>query len=259
MSNWRKIKGGGTMPAGEWKRATPLLTVRGIIYHYQEALAFAKAAIRLHDVDKPFGLLIEREPDNPHGKTALKVMGWGGGVSRHIGYVESLESHRSAERYPGCYLAAELYSVYLGGGGFVDVRYFLTVPEDARPVASDRVRGLLERTQDELLVLCYAARADNKLGRLESQILNSYAAVRANDFQIPLVDEDVADLKRWCKEQTPDAQEVEAAIHRLADGEKFSAAELWDLIEIVMGIDGKISKVEKAVAAQLAEFIREAQ
>jgi hypothetical protein len=34
------------------------------------------------------------------------------------------------------------------------------------------VRGLLERTKDELLVLAFAAHADNKLGRLEAQILN---------------------------------------------------------------------------------------
>jgi hypothetical protein len=258
MQNWRKIKGGASLPQGDWKRASPLLTVHGVLYRKPEALAFAKAALKLHDAEKPFGLIIEREPDNPHDPNALKIIGWGGGVSRHFGYVEAIEAARFAERYPGINLTAELYSVYLGGGSFVDIRYFIAVPAGARPVASGRIRSLLEYTRDELLVLCYAARADNKLGRLESEILNAYAAERARDHQISLVDEDVADIKRWCKEQAPDAHEVEAAIHRLADDENFSAAGLWELIEIVVGIDGKISKVEQAVAAQLASYLREA-
>ncbi len=109
------------MPVGEWKRTTPLLTVHGIKYRRPEAEAFAKAAVRLHDAGKPFGLLIEPEPDNRQDRNALKVIGWGGGVSRQVGYVDAIEAARAAERFPGIHLAAECYSVYLGGGGFIDI------------------------------------------------------------------------------------------------------------------------------------------
>lgn len=258
MHGFTKIKGGGSMPPGEWRRATPLLTVHGIQYRKEEATAFARAAFKLYDAGRPFGIVIEREPDNPADRNALKVIGWGGGVSRHVGYVEALEAARAAERYPGVHLAADLYSLYLGSGGFMDIRYFLSVPPDAKPVASGRVRSLLEHTQDELLVLAFAARADNKLGRLEADILQKYAEERARDFAISLVDEDVQDLKRWCKQQSPTSEEVEAAIHRLADEEHFSPGELWELIEIVLGIDGKISKKEHAAASELAGYIKEA-
>lgn len=258
MSNWQKIKGGGSMPLGNWKRATPLLTVHGIRYRREDALQFAKTSIRLHETGKPFGLIIEREPDNPHDRNALKVVGWGAGVSRHVGYVDALEAARSNERFPGAHLAAEFYSVYIGRGGFIDIRFFLSVPPEAVPAASGRVRSLLEQTQDELLVLTYAARADNKVGRLESQILNNYAQERAHDLKISLVDDDVADIKRWCKKQAPESDEVEAAIHRLADQDGFSPSELWELIEIVLGIDGKISTSERKVADELASYISEA-
>ena len=258
MANWRKIKGGASMPLGEWERSTPLLTVQGVHYRLPDATAFAKAALKLYEAGKPFGLLVEPEPSNPHDRDALKVIGWGGGSSRQIGYVDAVEAARAAARYPGVHLGAELYSLYLGGGGFVDIRFFLSAPAGTAPIASGRVRSLLERTKDELLVLTYAARADNKVGRLESQILNNYAAERARDLRVSLVDEDVADIKRWCKEQAPTSEEVEAAIHRLSDEERFSPAELWELIEIVLGIDGKISKTERAVADELAAYIREA-
>ena len=258
MSNWKKIKGGASMPLGNWKRVTPLLNVVGIQYRKDEAHRFAKAAIQLHDARKPFGLIIEREPNNTHDKNALMVIGWAAGVNRHVGYVDSIEAARAAARFPKTHLAAEFYSTYLGGGGFIDIRFFLAVPVDAVPLASGRVRSLLERTRDELLVLSYAARADNKLGRLESQVLNNYAAERARDYNVSLVDEAVADIKRWCKEQAPSSDEVQVAIHRLADEDDFSPAELWELIEIVLGIDGKISKAERTVADELAAYIREA-
>ncbi|MFM8747766.1 MAG: hypothetical protein ACKOED_14040 [Aestuariivirga sp.] len=213
---------------------------------------------RLHRSGRAFGLIIEPEPRNPHDANALKVVGWGASNSHHVGYVEAMEAARAAERYPRVPLAAEFYSVYVGARGFIDIRFFLSAPAECQPTSSGRVRGLLEYTRDELLVLSYAARADNKLGRLEADILNRYAFERARDFGVSLVDEDVSDLKRWCREQAPTSDEVEASIHRLADEPSFSAAELWDLIEVVMGIDGKISKKEKAAADELAAYIREA-
>ena len=95
-------------------------------------------------------------------------------------------------------------------------------------------------------------------GRLEQDILQGYARERAKDFGIELIEEDVSDMKRWCKEQSPTTEEVEAAIHRHADSKDFSAHGLWELIEIVLTIDRKVSKEEKAIARELGGFIRDA-
>lgn len=77
------------------------------------------------------------------------------------------------------------------------------------------------------------------------------------DMRITLVDEDLTDMKKWCKEQTPSGEEIEAAINRLADDPNCSSANLWELIEIVITIDGKISKVEKTIALELAGYIEQ--
>lgn len=258
MPDWWKIKNGGSMPLGEWRRITPLLTVQGVQFRRAEAIAFAKTALKLHAQRGQFGLLIEPEPENPHDTNALRIVGWGRGVSRHIGYVEAPEASRVAVRHPGAMLAAEFYSLYLSAGGYIDIRYFLSAPADCKAVASERVRTLLELTRDELTILCYAARADNKLGRLEADILSRYCHERARDWRISLVDQDVSDIKRWCKEHMPTAEDARAAIHHLADTPEFSPVELWELIEVVLGIDGKLSKTEIAVAKQIASFIKEA-
>jgi hypothetical protein len=258
MVPWEKVKGGGSMPPGSWKRFTPLLSVRGVQYRKDEVTSFARRALKLHASEQPFGLIIEPEIYNQHDSNALKFIGWGASKSHHVGYVESIEAARAAERFPDVMLAAEFYSLYISAKDFIDIRYFLCAPADSNPIASDRLRSLLDYTRDELLVLSYAARADSKLGRLEADIIQRYAVERARDFHVSLVDQDVSDLKRWCREQAPSADEVEAAIHRLVDEPGFSAEALWELIEIVLGIDGKFSKTEMAVATELANFIREA-
>ena len=116
MPNWRKIKGGATMPVGSWKRATRLLTVHGVQYHRSDAEAFAATTIRLHDSGRSFGLLIEREPDNPNDRNAQKVIGWGCGLSRHIGYVDRVEAARTAERYPCVSLTDLLPTIHAARG-----------------------------------------------------------------------------------------------------------------------------------------------
>lgn len=255
MSDWQKIKGGAEMPDGTWSRLTPLLSVQGVAYRKDNAQRFADVAIAAHAKTQPFGLLIEPEPSNPHDANALKAIGWCRGKTFHTGYVEADEAARTAERYPGAPVAAEFYSLYQGTTGFIDIQYFLAVAAGAKPTASSNVRRLLEITRDELSVLAYAARADDKLGRLEHDILNRYAQERANDLRVSLRDEDIKDMKRWCKEQAPTPDEIEAAIDRLSDRPDISVASLWELIEIVLTIDGKISKSEKAVAWELANHI----
>ena len=245
------------MPQGNWKRASQLLSVKGIQYRRNDVLQFARLAIAAERELRPFGLLIEPEPDNENDENALKVLGWCGSKSFHVGYVDRLEAARFSERYPGVFVAADFYSLYLSASEFIDIRFFLSVPEMTLPQPSSRIHRLLEFVKDELLVLTFVARADGKLGRFENDILNRYATERANDFQIPLVDEDVSDIKKWLKLQSPQPDEIAAVVDRIADSGTLSPNELWELIELVVSIDGKISKVEKAVALEIAQYIKQ--
>jgi len=173
-----------------------------------------------------------------------------------VGYVDADTSGHIAEKFPDVPLTAEFYSLYEGRLGYVDICFFLAAPAElAFSVGS---RSLIEAISDELIVLIYAAKADGKLGRFEHDILGRYAELRAQDLGMPLDDEEIIEMRRWCKAQNPESEEVEAAILRLAERPQADVVGLWEMIEITLTIDGKVTKTEKAAATELAGFINQA-
>ncbi|MGE0006419.1 MAG: hypothetical protein AB7S92_12590 [Parvibaculaceae bacterium] len=267
MANFRKVKGGATMPEGKWRRVSELQNVVGIQYRKANAVEFAKATFQAHERCEPFGLLTEREPSNPHDPHAVKIIGWSNRRSMflgrhvpirlHVGYVDADTSGRVAERFPNAPLAAEFYSLYEGRLGYIDIGFFLVAPADLS-IVSTRPRRLIESISDELIVLIYAAKADDKLGRFEHSILSRYAELRAQDLGMSMDDEEMVEMRRWCKMQAPDREAVEAAILRLAERPQADAEGLWEMIEIILTVDGKVTKTEKAAAVELAEYIEQA-
>jgi hypothetical protein len=267
MENFRKVKSGGSLPDGEWSRLTELLSVVGVHYRKPNAVEFAKAAFAAHSKGEPFGLIAEREPTNIHDPHAVKILGWGHGrstflgrkipISLHVGYVDAETSGHVAEKFPEMPLAAEFYSLYEGRGGFIDICFFLVGPKDSA-ASSARSRRLIEAISDELIILIYAAKSDDKLGRFEHDILGRYAELRAQDLRITLDRREVAEMRRWCKAQNPNSEEAEAAIARLAERPQADPDGLWEMIDIVLTIDGKFTKTEKAAALELAGYIEQA-
>ncbi len=65
-------------------------------------------------------------------------------------------------------------------------------------------------------------------------------------------------MRRWCKAQHPGGEEAEAAIIRLAERPQADPEGLWEMIEIIFTIDGKVTKSEKAAAVELAGYIEQA-
>lgn len=266
MANFRKVKGGSLMPEGDWKRVTELQKVVGVQYRKPNAIEFARAAFRAHENGEPFGLSAEREPDNPHDRHAVKILGWGEGrstflsrktrLSFHVGYVDAYTSGRIAEKFPDVPLAAEFYSLYEGPGGYIDISFFVVAPTHLAAVSA-RSKRLIEAISDELTVLIYTAKSDNKLGRLEHDILGRYAELRAHDLGMLFDDDEYKDIRRWCKAQDPGSEEVEAAILRLAERPQADPEGLWEMIEIILTVDGKVTKSEKAAAVELARYIEQ--
>lgn len=267
MANFRKVKGGGSLPEGDWRRVTELQTVVGVQYRKSNAVEFAKYAFRAHERGEPFGLIAEREPSNPHDRHAVKIIGWYEGkstflgrrvpINLHVGYVDADTSGRTAEKFPDVPLAAEFYSLYKGRLGYIDISFFLVGPKDAA-ATSARSRGLIEAISDELVILIYAAKSDNKLGRFEHDILGKYAELRAQDLRMSLDRDEIAEMRRWCKAQEPGSEDVEAAMFRLAERPQADSEGLWEMIEIVLTIDGKVTKGEKAAALELTGYIEQA-
>jgi hypothetical protein len=253
---YQKIKAGGSLPIGDWKRASELLSVKGIQYRRSDALKFTKLALISHKEYRPFGLLIEPEPSNPEDENALKVMGWSGNKTIHLGYVDRVEASRQSERYPGARLAAEFYSLYLSSSDFIDVRFFLCVPGGTVAKPSGRVSRLFDIVQDELIVLIYMSIVDGKRGRFENDLLKTYATARSQDFSVPLFEGDLTDIKKWIRQQSPSLDDMLMAVDKIADAQTLAPKELWELVELVVSIDGKISKSELAATHALAEQMK---
>ena len=175
----------------------------------------------------------------------------------HVGYVDADTSGRIAEKFPDVPLAAEFSSLYESRTGYIDIAFFLVAPAEMA-ASSARSRTLIEAISDELIVLIYAAKSDNKLGRFEHDILGKYAELRAQDLSISLDRQEVAEMRRWCKAQDPGSEEAEAAILRLAERPQADPEGLWEMIKIVLTVDGKVTKSEKAAAVELAGYIEQA-
>ncbi|QIG49088.1 hypothetical protein G5V57_15990 [Nordella sp. HKS 07] len=266
MGNYRKVKGGATMPDGKWSRVTQLQRVVGVQYRKRNAVEFAKLVFAAARKGNPYGLLAEREPDNPHDRNAVKIIGWGIAkstflgrkvpVNLHLGYLDADTSGRLAEKFPDIPLAVEFYSLYEGRLGYIDICFFLAAPP-ALSAVSARSRRLIESISDELLILVYASRADGRMGRFEHDVLGKYAELRAQDLDMPLDQEEIAEMRRWCKSQSPESEDAEAAIDRLSERPEADPNGLWEMIEIVLTVDGKVTKTEKAAAIELAKFMEQ--
>jgi hypothetical protein len=263
--NFQKVKGGGHLPEGDWRRVTELQSIAGVQYRKRNAEKFAQAVFECHRLGRPFGLLTEREPTNPVDPKAVKIIGWAQTQSAilgrdkqltfELGYLDADTSGRIAEKYPHLPLAAEFYSLYQGRLGFIDICFILSAPREASFTSARSIR-LIEAISDELLVLIYASKADTKLGRFEHEILGKYAKLRAEDLRLSLDDEEVTQMRRWCKNQDPGIDEVEAAIQRLAERPATDPHGLWEMIEIILTIDRKITSEERRVANELAKQIK---
>ena len=91
------------------------IRVAGISFRPEAARAFVKATRAASRGGRGWGTItLEREPDNPHGSTAIKVMATapGGRQAQHIGYIPADISAIIAEQFlPDLPLAATLRSV----------------------------------------------------------------------------------------------------------------------------------------------------
>lgn len=158
------------------------------------AIEFAKAAFRTHEAGEPLSVAVEREPTNPYDQHAVKVLGWArGGL-----FFRPENPAPPPRRLFGCgYLRSDRREA-----GYIDISYFLVAPMHLAAVNA-RSKRLIEAISDELVALSYTAKSDNKLGRLEHDILGRYAELRAHDLGMLFDDDAVQGNPAMVKGATP--------------------------------------------------------
>lgn len=125
-----------------WPRPALVSTafdVEGIGYRREAAQRFARAAMKCEAANRYYGVVATREPNNPHDTNAIMVIGnwvqrgWFGGEKTrtvHVGYVPADLAKDIVEAYgPTRDPELSLYEIYLGAGGFVNIKVIALRPE----------------------------------------------------------------------------------------------------------------------------------
>lgn len=126
-------------PAGIWVQTTIAVSVVGIQFRKEAARAYISAVQKAESLRLQYGLLLERQTNNPHDPDAIAIYG----VSEvqaslntsvqewHIGYMARDLAAELAEDLvsKGVPIAAELLSIYESANGFIDVSYIVLAPK----------------------------------------------------------------------------------------------------------------------------------
>lgn len=117
-------------PAGEWVQTTMMVRVAGVTYRHGAAASFAAAVQLAEQTARPYGVRLRPDPDNPADPNAIAVDGFAAGESWHVGFLDrdtAEEITRDLVK-SGVPIAAELYEIWLGDDGFIDIKIIVLAP-----------------------------------------------------------------------------------------------------------------------------------
>jgi hypothetical protein len=125
-------------PEGDWVQTTMVEKVVGVHHRKRDARAFVEAVRRAESKGLIYGLQLEHQPNNPHDRNAIavfgvaEVRGWfrRGMREWHVGFLDrdlAAELHRDLIS-KGLPIGAELYAIYVGDEGFIDINLIVLAP-----------------------------------------------------------------------------------------------------------------------------------
>lgn len=125
-------------PPGTWVQATHLTEVAGLAFRKPKVFQFARAVRKAELRGLPYGLTIERQPNNPIDPNAIAVYGVADmrgllGIKRHQWHIGFVPAEVSADVTPnlieqGVPVGVELYQMVEGSDGYFEVKFFILAP-----------------------------------------------------------------------------------------------------------------------------------
>ena len=117
-------------PEGKWVQATPLLNVAGLHHRRDQVGSFLSAVAIAERKRAPYGIELRPEPENPHDPNAIRVYGRAGGHEWHIGFIDADTARDVNEDIlaRGLPIAGEMYSIWRGDDGYIDIKVFVLAP-----------------------------------------------------------------------------------------------------------------------------------
>ncbi|MFU8864643.1 MAG: hypothetical protein ACNA7O_12075 [Rhodobacterales bacterium] len=117
----------------KWTKFAGAQEVAGTQHCRNANLEFIDALTKGDNLDRPYGLVLTRDPDNPVDTNAIKVWGWCNDIDRDrwlIGYVDAVTAGAIGQHPSEMPLAASLKRIR-SGRNMLFVKYDLLVPSKA--------------------------------------------------------------------------------------------------------------------------------
>jgi len=120
-----------------------MVKVAGVNHRIEAVAGWAAAARQAERDGRHYGLRLEPEPHNPHDQNAIAVYGTVGNDEWHIGYLDADRAKDVTEDIlaRGLPIAAELYQIWVGDGGYTDIKMLVLAP----PGNSEKARRKRKR------------------------------------------------------------------------------------------------------------------
>ena len=117
-------------PSGVWVQTTMMVSVAGTSFRRPQAASFANAVRRAERSGARYGVRLSPEPSNPHDANAIAVYGAIDDRSWHVGYLdrETAEEITRDLVSQGVPIAAELYEIWVGSEGHIDIKIIVLAP-----------------------------------------------------------------------------------------------------------------------------------
>jgi len=136
--SWKRYGEAGSMPPGNWVKATAVEEVYGLKYRQANVRAFCTAVAMAERKGLHYGLALAPQPDNPDDPSAIAILGqafekrwfrserlreW------HIGYVRRQLAKEIYEEFlsKSIPIASQLRNIY-ESGRYIEINYFVLAP-----------------------------------------------------------------------------------------------------------------------------------
>lgn len=115
---------------------------------------------------------------------------------------------------------------------------------------------LVDKVGDVARVLAFAGEADARFTKQEVAVATGVAADFAKRTGLHVTKTDLENFGRWVKLLRPTVKETEVACERIAARKVYTAADLAELIEIVVTIDGMVTTDERVAVEKLKMAVK---
>lgn len=117
-------------PEGKWVQTTTTVKVAGLRHRRGAVNAFLQGVANAEGGKQLYGVRVRPDPSNKHDRNAIAVDGFVGERVWHIGFLDRDTAEEITRDLvsKGIPISAELYSLWHGDDGYIDVNIIILAP-----------------------------------------------------------------------------------------------------------------------------------